>query len=172
MSEADRPTRIRAEVLLQIGNKDTAGNLGKSVQEKWGGKRGLKPTAEGGMQKEVWTGLSGMVAVKGGQAELQGTWARRRQRRGSLCWEVPQLGGGLDTKEESFSAPLGGKGAGGTQAGRSGEGREGRRGSACPVKSEGWFLAGEEGRRPRGGGRGEGLACAVQYGSHSACMAI
>lgn len=66
------------------------------------------------------------------------------------------------SREES-SAHSGGKGTGGAQAGRSGEGREGRRGSACLVKSKGWLLAREDSRRPRASGRGEGLACDVQY---------
>lgn len=81
MSEADRPSRIQLKYLLGFGNKDAAGNLARASRRSGG--RGWRPTAEGGTQRGMETGLSGMAAVKGEQAELRGNWARRRHKKGA-----------------------------------------------------------------------------------------
>lgn len=103
-------------------------------------------------------GLSGTLAVKVEQAELQRNEGQEEAEGRSRCryWRGEAASAGrplgwieeLDTKEES-SDHSGGKGAGGAKAGRTGEQKEGRRGSFCPVKSEEWFLGGEEGRKSR-----------------------
>lgn len=127
MSEADRPSRIQLKCLLGFGNKDAAGNLARASRRSGGG--GWRPAAEGGSRREVETGLSGMVAGEGEQAEPRGNWARRRhkkgantgagERRGRLCCEVSGLGRRVGYRGGTYTHS-GEKGAGGAKAGRSG----------------------------------------------------
>lgn len=140
MSDSVRPSGIWGpSVCLDLATRTPPVTLARAPRRSgWGG---------GQLQRKVWTGLSGKVAVRGEWAELLGNLGQEEAEEGNryrggrtevasagqpLGWVVR-----LNTEEGLFSAHSEGKGAGSAKAGVSGERRRCcRRGSASLIKSK------------------------------------